>query len=84
MRMGFNRVAKRDKGNLFAKENGYPELVNVLQPRTRGFVACLSQLRGSLDAGELSIGLIRPQLCLMIRNIGLEIDQGLERTDLTS
>lgn len=44
--------AKRDKGNAYAKEKfGYPELVNVLQPRTRGFVTCLSQLRGSLDAG---------------------------------
>lgn len=46
------REAKRDKGNKYAKENGHPELVNVLQPRTRGFVACLSELRGSLDAGK--------------------------------
>ncbi|KAG0590428.1 hypothetical protein M758_1G106700 [Ceratodon purpureus] len=48
---------KRDKGNAYARENGYPELVNVLQPRTRGFVTCLSQLRGSLDAVyDLTIG----------------------------
>lgn len=46
------REAKRDKGNKYAKENGHPELVNVLQPRTRGFVACLAELRGSLDAGK--------------------------------
>lgn len=46
------REAKRDKGNKYAKENGHPELVNVLQPRTRGFVACLSELRGSLDSGK--------------------------------
>lgn len=46
------REAKRDKGNKYAKEKGHPELVNVLQPRTRGFVACLSELRGSLDAGK--------------------------------
>ncbi|CAK9859787.1 unnamed protein product [Sphagnum tenellum] len=48
---------KRDRGNLFAKENGLPELTNVLQPRTRGFVTCLSHLRPSLDAVyDLTIG----------------------------
>jgi lysocardiolipin and lysophospholipid acyltransferase len=48
---------KRDRGNLLAKENGLPELVNVLQPRTRGFVTCLSRLRPSLDAVyDLTIG----------------------------
>jgi hypothetical protein len=53
-----NSEAKRDKGNAYAKENGYPELVNVLQPRTRGFVTCLSQLRGSLDAGTHNRSLV--------------------------
>jgi len=51
------REKKRDRGNLFAKENGLPELTNVLQPRTRGFVTCLSHLRPSLDAGTLTFRL---------------------------
>lgn len=51
----FDSEEKRDKGNAYARENfGTPELFNVLQPRTRGFVTCLSQLRDSLDAGAIS------------------------------
>jgi hypothetical protein len=58
------REKKRDRGNLFAKENGLPELTNVLQPRTRGFVTCLSRLRPSLDAGTLTFTL-KPILLLL-------------------
>ncbi|KVI06582.1 probable 1-acyl-sn-glycerol-3-phosphate acyltransferase 4 [Cynara cardunculus var. scolymus] len=38
------------KSQLFAAENGLPELNNVLLPKTRGFYACVEILRGSLDA----------------------------------
>lgn len=50
----YDSEAKRDTGNAIGREKGYPELVNVLQPRTRGFVTCLSQSRCSLDAGGCS------------------------------
>ncbi|CAK9140680.1 unnamed protein product [Ilex paraguariensis] len=35
----------------YAAQNGLPILSNVLLPRTKGFCACLEELRGSLDAG---------------------------------
>lgn len=61
---------KRDKGNAYARENfGTPELFNVLQPRTRGFVTCLSQLRDSLDAVyDLTIG-YKERCPLFINNL---------------
>lgn len=37
-----------------AAENGLPILKNVLLPKTRGFCACLEELRGCLDAGCLT------------------------------
>lgn len=43
----------------YAAEKGLPILKNVLLPRTKGFCACLEELRGSLDAGCL----ICPNLC---------------------
>ncbi|KAJ7197311.1 hypothetical protein O6H91_Y504500 [Diphasiastrum complanatum] len=45
------------KGQQFAEIRGLPKLENVLMPRTRGFIACLSQLHSSLDAVyDLTIG----------------------------
>ncbi|KAK9216068.1 hypothetical protein WN944_008075 [Citrus x changshan-huyou] len=38
----------------YAAENGLPILKNVLLPKTKGFCACLEDLRGSLDAVTLS------------------------------
>ncbi|GFQ05031.1 probable 1-acyl-sn-glycerol-3-phosphate acyltransferase 4 [Phtheirospermum japonicum] len=38
------------KSQKFAVENGLPVLKNVLLPKTKGFIACLEILRGSLDA----------------------------------
>ncbi|KAK6118908.1 hypothetical protein DH2020_047361 [Rehmannia glutinosa] len=38
------------KSQKFAIENGLPVLKNVLLPKTRGFIACLEILRGTLDA----------------------------------
>ncbi|KAH7575126.1 hypothetical protein JRO89_XS02G0051900 [Xanthoceras sorbifolium] len=35
----------------YAAENGLPILKNVLLPKTKGFCACLEDLRGSLNAG---------------------------------
>uniref|UniRef100_A0A2P2J6Q0 Putative 1-acyl-sn-glycerol-3-phosphate acyltransferase 5 isoform X3 n=1 Tax=Rhizophora mucronata TaxID=61149 RepID=A0A2P2J6Q0_RHIMU len=35
----------------YAAQNGLPILNNVLLPKTKGFYACLEELRGSLDAG---------------------------------
>lgn len=41
----------------YAAENGLPILKNVLLPKTKGFCACLEDLRGSLDAVyDLTIG----------------------------
>ncbi|XP_024389863.1 probable 1-acyl-sn-glycerol-3-phosphate acyltransferase 5 [Physcomitrium patens] len=61
--------AKRDTGNAIGREKGYPELVNVLQPRTRGFVTCLSQSRCSLDAVyDLTIG-YKKRCPLFINNV---------------
>ncbi|KAH9756655.1 putative 1-acyl-sn-glycerol-3-phosphate acyltransferase 5 [Citrus sinensis] len=37
----------------YAAENGLPILKNVLLPQTKGFCACLEDLRGSLDAENL-------------------------------
>ncbi|GKV26558.1 hypothetical protein SLEP1_g35840 [Rubroshorea leprosula] len=35
----------------YAAENGLPIMKNVLLPKSKGFSACLEELRGSLDAG---------------------------------
>lgn len=35
----------------YASENGLPVLKNVLLPKTKGFCACLEDLRDSLDSG---------------------------------
>ncbi|KAJ7296571.1 hypothetical protein O6H91_09G013500 [Diphasiastrum complanatum] len=49
--------AKRVKSQHFAKMHGLKKLNNVLLPRSKGFVACLSHLRQSLDAVyDLTIG----------------------------
>ncbi|XP_031125804.1 probable 1-acyl-sn-glycerol-3-phosphate acyltransferase 5 [Ipomoea triloba] len=41
----------------YASENGLPILKHVLLPKTKGFCACLEELRGSLDAVyDLTIG----------------------------
>lgn len=41
----------------YASENGLPILNNVLLPKTKGFYACLEELRGSLDAVyDITIG----------------------------
>lgn len=41
----------------FASENGLPILHNVLLPKTKGFTACLEELKGCLDAVyDITIG----------------------------
>ncbi|PWA76922.1 lysocardiolipin acyltransferase 1 [Artemisia annua] len=40
----------------FASEKGLPILHNILLPKTKGFAACLEELRGSLDAVDITIG----------------------------
>ncbi|XP_024980160.1 probable 1-acyl-sn-glycerol-3-phosphate acyltransferase 5 [Cynara cardunculus var. scolymus] len=41
----------------FASENGLPILHNVLLPKTKGFAACVEELRGCLDAVyDITIG----------------------------
>eukprot|EP00850_Spirogloea_muscicola_P001134 SM000004S15004 [mRNA] locus=s4:761249:763216:+ [translate_table: standard] len=56
----FRRVQleeKRDKANSYAAKLGLPALNNVLVPRTKGFFACLTPLRNSIDAVyDLTIG----------------------------
>ncbi|KAI4387684.1 hypothetical protein MLD38_000097 [Melastoma candidum] len=45
------------KSQKYASENGLPLLKNVLLPKTKGFEACLRELRASLDAVyDLTIG----------------------------
>lgn len=41
---------KMVRSQKFSQEHGLPKLDNVLVPRTKGFYACVSQLRDSLDA----------------------------------
>ncbi|XP_010521076.1 PREDICTED: probable 1-acyl-sn-glycerol-3-phosphate acyltransferase 5 [Tarenaya hassleriana] len=42
--------AKCERSRKFAAENGFPVLNNVLLPKTKGFISCLTELRSSLDA----------------------------------
>lgn len=35
----------------YASENGLPIMKNVLLPKSKGFCACLEELRDSMDAG---------------------------------
>lgn len=35
----------------YASENGLPIMKNVLLPKSKGFCACLEELRDSIDAG---------------------------------
>lgn len=35
----------------YASENGLPIMKNVLLPKSKGFCACLGELRDSMDAG---------------------------------
>ncbi|KAI3446072.1 hypothetical protein Pfo_002737 [Paulownia fortunei] len=45
------------RGQKYASENGLPILKNVLLPKTKGFYACLENLRDSLDAVyDITIG----------------------------
>ncbi|GAY41643.1 hypothetical protein CUMW_061030, partial [Citrus unshiu] len=45
-----HRFHKCIRSQKYAAENGLPILKNVLLPKTKGFCACLEDLRGSLDA----------------------------------
>ncbi|KAM7253541.1 hypothetical protein ACFE04_021695 [Oxalis oulophora] len=48
---------KRIRSNKIAVEKGLPILKNVLLPKTKGFSACLEELRHSLDAAyDVTIG----------------------------
>ncbi|KAK2978345.1 hypothetical protein RJ640_016447 [Escallonia rubra] len=48
---------KCTRSQKYASENGLPIMKNVLLPKTKGFFACLEDLRGSLDAVyDLTIG----------------------------
>lgn len=49
------REQKCIRSQKYASENGLPVLKNVLLPKTKGFCACLEELRGSLDAGNFSL-----------------------------
>ncbi|KAJ4844456.1 putative 1-acyl-sn-glycerol-3-phosphate acyltransferase 5 [Turnera subulata] len=41
---------KSTRSKKYAAENGFPVLNNVLLPKTKGFYACLEELKDSLDA----------------------------------
>ncbi|XP_052176132.1 probable 1-acyl-sn-glycerol-3-phosphate acyltransferase 5 isoform X2 [Diospyros lotus] len=48
---------KSSQSQKYAAENGLPILKNVLLPKTKGFYACLEELRDSLDAVyDITIG----------------------------
>lgn len=48
---------KRIRSQKFASENGLPILHSVLLPKTKGFAACMEELRSSLDAVyDITIG----------------------------
>lgn len=49
------REKKCIKSQEYASEHRLPKLENVLLPKTKGFICCLQELRGSLDAGEFPI-----------------------------
>ncbi|XP_073292701.1 probable 1-acyl-sn-glycerol-3-phosphate acyltransferase 5 isoform X2 [Primulina huaijiensis] len=54
---GYIREQKCKRSQKYASENGLPVLKNVLLPKTKGFYACLENLRGSLDAVyDITIG----------------------------
>ncbi|KAJ9152881.1 hypothetical protein P3X46_026391 [Hevea brasiliensis] len=53
----------------YAAENGLPVLNNVLVPKTKGFYACLEDLRGSLDAVyDVTIG-YKPRCPSLLDNV---------------
>ncbi|KAF2305883.1 hypothetical protein GH714_008594 [Hevea brasiliensis] len=53
----------------YASENGLPILKNVLVPKTKGFYACLEDLRGSLDAVyDVTIG-YKPRCPSLLDNV---------------
>lgn len=62
------REQKCMRSQKYASENGLPILKNVLLPKTKGFYACLENLKDSLDAGSFFVFLACTLLSFFLCN----------------